>query len=348
MENFIFILILAFISWIVSIITGRNSRQIAKIPKGMGILCEPPQKRYIMYALGILVFGFVMFFSVLYIMDGAPEEARLMWILCVAISVLTLIITTLCGNIMARECVYFNRDKFQINKAFRKPKTYNWNEIQRIEGSFDNKLHLYLNDETKILTVRISMINYDIFCNVLKQNCPATAVKYYEKRIYDTPKKCILRYGSEYYLFAFMGILIMLMYLAIMLSADNINNFLEELLNHNSSEWFSIWFAPICGVVGIISLFIFFNTNIRYSHEKMILKYPFRGKYELYWKDIQKIEILSVKKREEESIKKLWIYTRENDYKVNLALLTYGKDGFMTELFHMIDVYEIPYMEIEK
>ena len=39
----------------------------------MAILCQPPGKRYVLYAMGVLVFLFVMFFTVLFIMNGAPE-----------------------------------------------------------------------------------------------------------------------------------------------------------------------------------------------------------------------------------------------------------------------------------
>lgn len=60
-------------------------------------------------------------FSILYIMDGAPGEARGMWSLCVAMAILLLIVTIFAGNIMARECIYFNGDTIQIEKPFRSP-----------------------------------------------------------------------------------------------------------------------------------------------------------------------------------------------------------------------------------
>lgn len=64
---------------------------------------------------------FVGIFSILYIMDGAPREARGMWSLCVAMAILLLIVTIFAGNIMARECIYFNGDTIQIEKPFRSP-----------------------------------------------------------------------------------------------------------------------------------------------------------------------------------------------------------------------------------
>ena len=79
MEKLIFSLVLLLTTKIIYLITGRNRRQIARIPKGMAILCQPPGQRYVAYAVGVFQLLFVAFFLVLYIKDGAPAEARLMW-----------------------------------------------------------------------------------------------------------------------------------------------------------------------------------------------------------------------------------------------------------------------------
>ena len=142
MEKLLFTLILVLAVGIIYLITGRNRRQINKIPEGMAILCQPPGKRYVVYALGVLAVVFVGIFSILYIMDGAPGEARGMWSLCVAVAILLLIVTIFAGNIMARECIYFNGDTIQIEKAFQKPRTVRWQEIRKIDGSFDNMVNL--------------------------------------------------------------------------------------------------------------------------------------------------------------------------------------------------------------
>ena len=142
MEKLLFTLILVLTVGIIYLITGRNRRQINKIPEGMAILCQPPGKRYVVYALGVLAVVFVGIFSILYIMDGAPGEARGMWSLCVAMAILLLIVTIFAGNIMARECIYFNGDTIQIEKAFQKPRTVRWQEIRKIDGSFDNMVNL--------------------------------------------------------------------------------------------------------------------------------------------------------------------------------------------------------------
>jgi flagellar biosynthetic protein FliR len=100
MEKLLFTLILVLTVGIIYLITGRNRRQINKIPEGMAILCQPPGKRYVVYALGVLAVVFVGIFSILYIMDGAPGEARGMWSLCVAMAILLLIVTIFAGNII--------------------------------------------------------------------------------------------------------------------------------------------------------------------------------------------------------------------------------------------------------
>ena len=163
MGNLIFSLILLLTSEIIYLIPGRNRRQIARIPKGMAILCPPPGRRYVVYALGVVELLFVAFFSVLYIKDGAPADARLMWSLCVITAILVCMLLIFCGNAMGRDCVYFNSREIQIEKSFRKSRTFQWEEIRKVDGSFDNAVNLYLLDGTKVLTARLGMVNYDVF-----------------------------------------------------------------------------------------------------------------------------------------------------------------------------------------
>lgn len=339
MGKLLFAAALALTAVLIYWVTGRNRRQIEKIPEGMGILCQPPEKRYIVYALGVLTVGFVLFFGVLYILDGAPEAARGMWGLCIVVAVLTLLVTILCGNMMAKECVYFDGEKIQIEKAFRVPQTVRWDEIQTIKGSFEREISLYLSDETKILTAGAGMINYEPFCMILKQKCPKSVAEYYRSQ-QEHPQKWLLRYGSEYYLLAVMGILILLLYLGLLASAGE-HDLFQKILQSEPSERFSALFAPICGVGSLGLLFVLTNTYVRYSPEQMILKYPLRKKRELSWRAIQRIEVVLKKKQGKETWEKLRLFTDEGVYKIDLERLTHGKDGFMTMLFQMIEKYEI-------
>ena len=341
MEKLLFALALAFTAGMISRLTGRNRRQLEKVPEGMAILCQPPGKRYVLYALGVLVMAVVLFFGVLYLMDGAPEEARPMWSLCIAAAVLTLVVCIAGGSITAKECVYFDSEKLQINHAFRRPQVFRWNEIGTIRGSFDNAVTLYLLDGTKILTAGTGMLNYESFCAVLKQECPAGAAEYYRARTYEEPQKCVLRYGSEYYLLAVMGILMLLVYVAMLLSEGG-DVFLQGLLHSDPSEWFSLWFAPVSGVVGIAALFIFCNTKIWYSMEGLTLKYPLRKKQELLWGQIQRIETVLERKQGRMTWKRLRFYTKEGVWQIDMSHMTYGKDGFMTQLMAAVRKYEIP------
>ena len=149
MEKLIFSLVLVLTAGIISLITGRNKRQLNRIPEGMAILCQPPGKRYVLYAMGGTGISVCHVFYGLFIMDGAPENARFMWGLCVAMAVLLLFVTILAGNIMARDCVYFDDERIQIEKAFKKPKVYKWSEIRKVDGDFDNWINLYLGDGDK-------------------------------------------------------------------------------------------------------------------------------------------------------------------------------------------------------
>lgn len=340
MDKLIFYLILVLTAEIISLVTGRNKRQISRIPQGMGIMCQPPGKRYVVYALGVVVFVTVMIFSVLFIMDGAPESARGMWGLCVAMAVLMLALTIFCGNVMARDCVYFNGAEFQIAKAFRKPRIVKWYEIQRVDGNFDDHVTLYLTDETKILTASISMVNYEQFCKVLKITCPNVVAGYYKEKSYDDSKKRILRWGSEYYVLAVMGILIFAMYLVMIAQAGS-GEVLQEILESQPHGLFALLFAPVCGTVSLILLFVMCSTKIQYSEEKMILKYPLRKKRELLWRNIRKMELVRGEVRGVKVWKKLRIHADGAAYWVNLMYLSHGKDEFMTMLWKMVERYEI-------
>ena len=56
MNKFLMKLMLLIIAGIIYLLTGRNRRQKEKIPDGMDILCDPPEQRYLVYAMGIFVF----------------------------------------------------------------------------------------------------------------------------------------------------------------------------------------------------------------------------------------------------------------------------------------------------
>lgn len=307
----------------------------------MTILCQPPGKRYVLYALGVLVVGAVLFFGALYIMDGAPEEARPMWALCIAVALLTLVVCIVGGNMLARDCVYFDDEKLQINRAFHKPQIHWWNEIGSVTGSFDSSVTLYLLDGTKLLTAGIGMVNYEYFCGMLKSTCPGSVREYYRAQTNEEPQKCVLRYGPEYYLLAVMGILMLGVYLAI-LASDAGGDFLQRLLQSEPSEWFSLWFGPISGVVGVIALFVFCNTKVWYSPEGLTLKYPLRRKQELPWSQIRRIETVMEEKQGRMTWKRLRLHTAEGVYKIELRRLTYGRDAFLTELIQMVKKYDIP------
>lgn len=189
MEKLIFSLVLLLTTKIIYLITGRNRRQIARIPKGMAILCQPPGQRYVAYAVGVFQLLFVAFFLVLYIKDGAPAEARQMWSLLVITSILICMLLIFSGNVAGRDCVYFNSREVRIEKPFRKSRTFQWEEIRKVDGNFDNAVNLYLLDGTKVLTARLGMVNYDVFCDMIKKTCPEKIASYYRSHMYEESQK---------------------------------------------------------------------------------------------------------------------------------------------------------------
>lgn len=346
MEQVLFKVGLVLVMLVIYFVTGRNKRQIDKIPDGMALMCPSPAYRYVMYALGVIVFVMLIIFSGLYIMDGAPEGAGFVWSL-MAIGVVFLVIMLLCGNMAAKECVYFNYEIVQMEKVFRRPKSFRWQDVGKMKGRFENAISLYLLDGTKILTVRPCMVNYDFFCEVFKQECPQVVKGYYGQQRYENPQKCVMKYGTEYYFLSWMGIAIMFMYVAIIFSCGY-DEFQRMISQSKPSEWYSLFFAPVCGVAGIICLFIISNTKVHYSQEKVTLKYPLRKKSEIYWMDLRKIKVVTGKKRGEIIWKKVWLYTAEKGYKLNVEFLTYGQDAFKDELLEMAERYNILFEEKSK
>lgn len=340
MGKLLFTFVLVITAGVIFILTGKNRRQIDKIPIGMTIVCQPPGRRYVLYALGAIAVGIVMIFSVFYIMDDNAKEAGMMWEICIIVAMLTFFIMIFAGNVMAKECIYFNDQTIQIEKAFHKSRLIKWDDIRKMSGSFDNTIHLYLANDSKILTVNIGMVNYEVFCVALKKKCPKIVKDFYFVQSERKFQKGVLRVGSEYYVIAFMGILILLIYLALLASSDD-GDLLQKMLESDPANWFSVWFAPVCGIVSLVFLWIISNTKIQYDQEKMILQFPLRRKKEILWRNIQRIETVTIAKSGVRIWKKVKIYTNDQKYQIHLEFLTHGKDCFQTEVLKMIQKYEI-------
>ena len=65
--------------------------------------------------------------------------------------------------------------------------------------------------------------------------------RYYRSHMYEEPQKCILRYGSEYYLLAAMGIGILLIYMATLVPAAAENSIIQQFLQGDFSQRFALW-----------------------------------------------------------------------------------------------------------
>ncbi len=71
---------------------------------------------------------------------GSSQKFPKAWGLCVALAVFLLFVTIPSGNMMARDCVYFDRE-----------------------------LRLYLAADS-------GMVNYELFCGALKERCPGQPI----------------------------------------------------------------------------------------------------------------------------------------------------------------------------
>ena len=94
-----------------------------------------------------------------------------------------------------------------------------------------------------------------------------------------------------------------------------------------------------------MGLFVLCGTSIRYSQEKLTIRCLLRRKRELYWREIERMELVPAK---ENGWKASRLYTEERVYRLPLARLSRGRDGFMTELFKMTERYQIPCEVTEK
>ena len=214
--------------------------------------------------------------------------------------------------------------------------------MERLEGSFDAALSLYLLDGTKALTVDVGLVNRELFFSALRTARPELVAGHYREQPYDTPQKCVLQGGSEYYLLAVMGVLFLVLWLALFATSPDSNaGLIQQMMEHGPEGWFAVWFAPVCGTAGLAALFVLCRTSVRWSREKLVLRYPLRGVREVYWRDIRRIEVRRAVKEGRPVWRGLRICTAEGTYKINLALLSHGKDAFLDHLADMTERYEI-------
>ena len=113
---------------------------------------------------------------------------------------------------------------------------------------------------------------------------PATIVPH----MYEESQKCILRYGSEYYLLAAMGIGILLIYMASLVPQQRTASY-SSFCRVISPRGSRFGFAPVCGVISIVFLVVMLQYKYPVFTGKMTIKYPLHRKRELYWRNIQRI-----------------------------------------------------------
>ena len=90
------------------------------------------------------------------------------------------------------------------------------------------------------------------------------------------------------------------------------------------------------------------GDRVRYSEEGLVLKFPLRAGQELFWRDIRRVEAVPMKRPDRGGWKRLRIYTGDGVYRLDLEVLSHGRDGFVTELFKAVQNYQIPCVKVKK
>lgn len=131
--------------------------------KGMRMLATLRMNILLLPALGIFMFGFVLFFMYLAIKDGAWEKAGDMILLCLGLAVFMLIGGFLGGYVMKKRHVLYDDEQILIGAAFRPYQRLKWYEISRMDIKKKNTFFLY--DRSGIMRVRATadMEGYEDF-----------------------------------------------------------------------------------------------------------------------------------------------------------------------------------------
>ena len=123
--------------------------------------------------------------------------------------------------------------------------------------------------------------------------------------------------------------MIFLLYVAILATGDVVA-LRDIFLESDPSKWFSIWFrASVRSGKLRCSVYIGEYQCAVTPGKSMVFKYPLRRKHEICWRNIKKAELSMLRKEGKAHWKELRVYTEEKRkvmYKINLGVLTYGKD----------------------
>ena len=336
MERLIMYVILIGLALFIFLISGRNKRELKKIPEGMNIFTKNPMMRYIMYALGLFIFVFVGGVGVLcYIMDGV-EDAGIWFYICMALGILDPLICFLGGYLMYSSHIFFDDEKLLLGRPFRAPLRLTWYEIGEMKMKDRQSFVLYDRDGKPRVKAYIGMINYDIFLRTAQRHCRPHLAE--SQQLERGEKENALKYGGEYYVMAVMGLLVFFMTLFLFLSSGES---LYSLWTSSELNLFAKIFPIACGV-GSIGLLIYCRSRkVVYSTYEIQMHYLLKRTVTIYWKEINAVEF----HQKGSGVKKSYIVhlqTSSGKYTLRSGGMRSGWDEFLPFLVEYCLNNEIP------
>ena len=336
MERLIMYIILLGLALFIFLISGRNKRELKKIPEGMYIFTKNPMMRYIMYALGLFIFVFVGGGGVrCYIMDGV-EDAGIWFYICMALGILDPLICFLGGYLMYSSHIFFDDDKLLIGRPFHTPLRLTWYEIGEMRMKDRQSFVLYDRDGKPRVKAYIGMVNYDIFLRTAQRHCRPHLAE--NQQLERGEKENVLKYGGEYYVMAVMGLLVFFMAMLLFLSSgESFHSFwMSRELN-----LFAKIFPIACGV-GSIGLLIYCRSRkVVYSTYEIQLHYLLKRTVTVHWKEINAVEL----RRKGSGAKKSYIvhlHTASGKHTLRSSRMRSGWDEFLPFLVEYCLNNEIP------
>lgn len=149
-----------------------NDRMVMRMPTGSW---------YMMLALSILLFGFVMFILFLMVASGdgaeAWEEAASMIILLVTMVTLFVLAAGWFCYYWRKYTIAFDREGIVISKPFKRDEEIPWSSLSRIELEANRSL---LYDQYGQVRLKVGAVweNFGLFCEVARERIEANRNRY--------------------------------------------------------------------------------------------------------------------------------------------------------------------------
>ncbi len=158
---------LFFLAFILYLIFGRNKREKKSVPVGMQLLAMSPMFRYVMYAMGVIMVLFGIFFTFMAI---AWDSEIAMGIILLLIHAFTGGMFFLAGYAFYSCHIFFDEEKLIIGKFFRSPDTLKWEEVGRADFK-KTRVLLYDIKGKKRAGASSGMVGYEKFRAIAKKKC---------------------------------------------------------------------------------------------------------------------------------------------------------------------------------